>query len=141
MKVRLLIVDDEQPIREMLERHFTFLGYEVRTAGDGRDALGKLSGWRTDVIVTDLRMPGMDGLELLSEVRRQYPMTPVIILTAYVSMDNALAAWRRGAMTCVFKPLQDLGVLEAAVAQCVQHIQHWSDLLVQLQGLAPEKVA
>jgi DNA-binding NtrC family response regulator len=86
-------------------------------------------------------MPGMDGLELLSEVRRQYPMTPVIVLTAYVSLDNAMAAWRRGALTCVFKPLQDLAVLEEAVDKCVAHIQHWSDILIQLRGMSPGNAA
>jgi CheY-like chemotaxis protein len=137
MKVRLLIVDDESEIREMVQRHFRFLGFDVDVAEDGAQALQFMAGARYDIVISDIMMPVMNGTEMLREIRRQSPMTHVIMMTGYVTMDNALTCMRLGADTLIFKPLEEMGQLEQAVADAVKHIGHWLDLLKQLQSMKP----
>ena len=137
MKGKLLIVDDEREICEMLSRHFRMMGYEVALAGNGREALEVLAERRTDVVISDIRMPEMDGVSLLREVRRQYPMTHVIMITGYVSFENALACMRNQADTCVFKPLNDLTELEQAVEDAMVGLARWNHKFRELQGMKP----
>ena len=107
MNARLLIVDDEAEIRDMLSRHFRYLGFQVDTACDGIEAMEKLAEARTEVIISDIVMPRMNGVELLRAVRQQYPMIHTIMITGYMTLENALGCMRHGADTCVFKPLED----------------------------------
>lgn len=134
-KPRVLVVDDEEEIRGMLSRHFRFLGYDVLTAANGKEALRLLCKNRTEVVVSDIKMPVMDGIELLKEVKTQYPMIHVVIITGHVTLDNLLAAFRRGADTCVFKPLNDLAELETAVANAVGHLKTWQRKLKELREI------
>lgn len=138
MKVQLLVVDDEQDIRDMLARHFQFLGYEVETAEHGADALEKMRNRKTDVVISDIRMPVMDGPSLCKAIRSDYPMTRIVMITGYVTLENALACLRRGADSLVFKPLEDLTELEDAVNRSVHIIQTWMQTLTQLKGLQSE---
>ncbi len=132
---RLLIVDDEEEIRQMLSRHFRFKGYDVETTENGIDALELLSKKRMEVVITDIMMPKMNGIELLEEIRKQYPMIQVIIITGYVTMDNLLAALSHGADTCVFKPLHDLTELEGAVTRAVDHLKIWQQKLKEMHAM------
>lgn len=131
----LLLVDDEAGIRDSLARHFRLAGYEVETACDGLDACEKLAKVPYRVVVTDIMMPRMDGIGLLRLVRREYPMTRTVMITGYVSLDNALACVRLGADTCVFKPFQNLEELDAAVEAAFAHHEHWERKLLELRGL------
>lgn len=135
MSAHLLIVDDEEEIREMLSRHFRFLGYEVHTACDGVDALKILAEVRIEVVVSDIMMPRMNGIDLLRVLRTQFPMIHVIMVTGYITLDNALSCLRLGADTCVFKPLEDLTELEEAVARAVDTLKRWQDKLKQLRDM------
>lgn len=137
MKGRLLIVDDEQEIREMLSRHFRMMDYDVALACNGREALEVLAKTRTDVVISDIRMPEMDGVALLREVRNQYPMTHVIMITGYVTIENALTCMRKQADTCVFKPLTDLSELEEAVEAGMAALARWNRKFRELQGMKP----
>ena len=135
MSVHILVVDDESEIREMLYRHFRYQGYEVETAADGNEALEKLSSAKIDIVISDIMMPGMDGIDLLKAIRDQYPMIHTIMITGYVTLENALACMRRGADTLLFKPLVDLTLLDRRVAMAVQEIKHWVELLRELQAM------
>ena len=135
MSARLLIVDDEIEIREMLSRHFRLLGYEAHLAGDGQEAIDVLNNKRIDIIVSDIMMPVMDGVALLRAVRRQFPMTKVIMITGYITLENALACMRNGAETCVFKPLSDLKELDDAVNAAIVSLKRWQDKLLTLRGM------
>ena len=137
MSAKLLIVDDETEIREMLSRHFQYLGFQVETACDGIEAIEKLAQARTEVIVSDIVMPRMNGVELLRIVRQQYPMIHSIMVTGYVTLDNALSCMRLGADTCVFKPLEDLTELESAVDVAVSRLKRWQEKLKILQTMNP----
>ncbi len=141
MKPQLLIVDDEQEIRDLLQRHFRYLGYEVETAENGRDALRVLARKRTDVVISDIRMPGMDGTELLKVIRQDYPMIRVIMITGFVTQESILACMRRGAETCIFKPIEDLEVLERAVSHAMSAIKQWWSILADLQARNPQAKA
>ena len=135
MKIRLLIVDDEDDIRQMLDRHFRYIGYETDTACNGREALEKLSEDKFDIVISDIKMPEMDGIELLRGIRDQHPMVRTIMVTGYVTLENALSCMRLGAETCIFKPLEDLEELVNAVKRSVDYIKHWQDKFVKLQAM------
>lgn len=136
MKPCLLIVDDEQDIRDMLSRHFRYLEYKVLTAENGIGALRTLASEHVDVIITDIRMPEMDGIQLLREVRSQYPTIHTIIMTGFVTQENVLTCMRVGADCCVFKPFDDLSELDAAVRRAIDSIERW---VATLRGLIEMK--
>lgn len=138
MKGRLLIVDDEKEIREFLSRHFRYEGYEVQVAKDGVDALERLEESRIDVVISDIRMPRMDGVMLLERVRREYPMVRVIMMTGHVAQEALLACMREGAETCIFKPLEDLSEMERAVEAAVGVLRRWWQILAELKSAQPE---
>jgi DNA-binding NtrC family response regulator len=132
----LLIVDDEREICEMLARHYRFAGHDAYTAADGRAALAFMEDHKVDVVVSDIRMPGMDGIDLLREIRRLYPMTHTIMITGHVSQENLLSCMRHGADNCVFKPLDDLGELDESVDGALGALQRWKQKLRALRAMA-----
>ena len=95
---RVLIVDDEKNIRFSLSKALEKLEVPVETADSGEEALGKLTQADYDLMLLDLRMPGMDGMEVLRQVSQQLPELKVIIITAYGSLDLAVEAMRLGAV-------------------------------------------
>jgi len=137
VKVRILIVDDEVEICEMLSRHFRYIGYDVETANDGRQAMEKLAESIFQVVISDIVMPKMDGVELLRTIGKQFPMIHVVMITGYVTLDNALSCMRLGADTCVFKPLEDLTELEDAVTNAVSALKLWQKKLKMLRTMNP----
>ncbi len=102
----ILIAEDEQVLRESLAELLTDEGYRVLQAGHGKAAYSIVLEQDVDLVLTDVRMPEMDGLELLGHVRQALPETPVIILTAYGTVENAVAAMRSGAYDYLLKPVQ-----------------------------------
>ena len=135
----ILIVDDEAEIREMLARHFHFLGYQTHTASDGKEALAIMAEKRFDVVISDIMMPHMDGVTLLKHISEQFPMVRVIMITGYITLENALACMRRHAETCIFKPLSDLTELEKAVQHAIETLDNWNQKFHELQGMDPNK--
>jgi DNA-binding NtrC family response regulator len=114
-KGTLLIVDDEPLKRATLDIELTAAGYAVTQAPDPTAALAHLERQPVDVVVTDWRMPGMDGMQLLDQIKGRWPQTHVILMTAYGSVDSAVQAIKRGACDYVTKPFSTevlLGKLE-----------------------------
>jgi two-component system response regulator AtoC len=111
MAERILIADDDDALRESLELVLAAEGYEVVTARDGAAALAQVETQPVDVVLCDLRMPGMDGLELLPQLVRRLPGVPVLLMSAYGSSDLAVEALRRGAYDYLAKPFQPSEVL------------------------------
>lgn len=138
MSVRMLVVDDEEEIRSMLARHYTLKDFEVVTAENGAEALKVLENQHVDIAISDIRMPEMDGVQLLRIIREQYPMVRVIMITGYVTLSNALACMRRGADTVVFKPLLDLDEIDQSVELSLAALQRWQEKLRSLQGMKRE---
>ena len=112
MKGTILIVDDEKNTREGLRRGLEPLGYEVRVAADAAEALDTLKSGDIDLMLTDLRMPGMDGLELIKRAQNASPETQIIMLTAYPDHKTAVEAMKHGAYDYLEKPYQ-LDVVES----------------------------
>ncbi|HVZ89123.1 MAG TPA: sigma-54 dependent transcriptional regulator [Polyangia bacterium] len=103
-KLSALIVDDVPEMAETIANDLRKVGFETRTAPDGRSALSEFTRDPSDVVVTDLRMKGGDGLDLLAEIKQADPATPVIIMTAFGAVETAVEAMRRGAYHYVTKP-------------------------------------
>ena len=104
-KFRILIADDEQVQREMLEGFLVKQGYGVGTAADGSQALEKFKAGAFDLVLTDYRMPGMDGFHLLKELKRLNPEVMVVVLTAFGTVGTAVAAMKEGAFDYLNKPI------------------------------------
>ena len=113
---RLLVVDDDIQMLSALEAVLTNGGHEVQTASNGIDAVSKLKKQKPQAIITDLRMPAMNGLELLDHVRRTEPDVPVILLSAYGSVPIAVEAIRNGATDFLVKPFSQ-EALEAVLGR------------------------
>ncbi len=108
---RILIVDDEANARAALSEILREEGYETETAADGFKALGKLGVFSPDVILTDLKMPGLDGLGLLREARAASPSTVLVVMTAFGSIDSAVEAIKLGADNYLTKPLEPASLI------------------------------
>ncbi|MFN3200137.1 MAG: sigma-54-dependent transcriptional regulator [Bradymonadia bacterium] len=103
---RILIIDDELSMREFLEIYFRKMGHEVRCAADGQAGVDLLEAEAFDLVITDLSMPGMGGLEVLEHSRNLHPDTPVLMITAYASTQTALDAMKLGAYDYFTKPFK-----------------------------------
>ena len=118
MKPRVLVVDDDPSIRETFALQLGRKGYEIRTAGSAEEALNVLDGFRPEVVITDVRMPGMDGLELLRK-SRECSDTDVIVITAHEDMESAVGAMKAGAYDYLVKPL-DLKKIGEVLGRCIR---------------------
>lgn len=114
-KKRILIVDDEANIRRILEASLDRNGWKPTTAASAEEALTRLSADKFDCVLTDVTMPGMNGYELQAEVQERWPDTPVVIMTAFGTIPQAVQAIRNGAFEFVTKPF-DLEVLKKILA-------------------------
>jgi DNA-binding NtrC family response regulator len=103
---RILVVDDQDMMRDSLAAILAREGHEVIAAGDGQSALARLSNARIDLVISDMKMPKMGGLELLAEVKKAKPETPVLLMTAYGTVQNAVDAMKLGAFDFLQKPFE-----------------------------------
>src|SRR5688572_494790 len=106
MPERILIVDDDRLVLETLSGVLAGEGFQVAGADDAPRALELLAAHPYAIVVTDIRMPGADGLDLLRDVRRRYPGTDVVLMTGFGSLDGAVDAMALGAADYLIKPLK-----------------------------------
>ena len=121
MSGSILIVDDEKAQRDILQAILSREGYRTVAAGSGQEALGKLKQDEFDLILTDLKMQGMSGMELLEKVLHDNPGQCVIIMTAHGTIDSAVEATRKGAFNYLEKPLDREHLLFTLQRAC-EHI-------------------
>ena len=129
MSKRILIVDDEPSIRKVLSAHLRKFGYEVDTAEDGQIAVQMLQSDPFHLVVTDLRMPNLDGLELLGWAAEHFPGLPIILITAHGTVDTAVEALKRGAFDYITKPFDrdELhGIIAKALATEARNAQRFT---------------
>ena len=118
-KYTILTIDDEENIRNGLADYFELEGYNVETAANGKDGLDIVAQGKIDVVITDLRMDGMTGEEVVQKVTTGYPGIPIIVLTGHGSIDDATAALKAGAFDFLTKPL-DLDHLKIVVENALR---------------------
>src|SRR5262245_52322221 len=116
---RILLVDDDKDLLQLIALRLRAAGYSVRTAESAEAALASLSAERPHLVVSDLRMHGMDGLALFDAIRREAPDLPVVILTAHGTIPEAVDATRRGVFGFLTKPF-DAKVLLDTVAEALR---------------------
>ena len=110
---RILVVDDEQAVRDLLAKTLTMADYDVDSAPDGASAIDRLRAVAYDLLITDLKMPGMDGLSVIREARRTAPDLPVIIITGYSTEASAIEAINLGVAGYLTKPFRLPRILAA----------------------------
>lgn len=135
MPRHLLIVDDDEALRVMLETHFGDQGIVCTGAQDGAEALTILRRCQIQVMLTDLDMPGMDGISLLRAVRENGLYTRAIVLTGYATVGNLTACLREGALALMPKPLPSFAELDRAVDLAFEQVEGWMDQLTRIVSL------
>ena len=110
---RILVVDDEQAVRDLLAKTLTMADYDVDSAPDGASAIDRLRAVEYDLLITELKMPGMDGLSVIREARRSAPDLPVIIITGYSTEASAIEAINLGVAGYLTKPFRLPRILAA----------------------------
>lgn len=144
LPLRVLTIDDEDMIRETIAAYLENKGFVVFEAADGRAGLERCLTERPDLVLVDLRMPEMDGLEVVARVRAFSPETPIIVVSGTGVLQDALEAIRRGAWDFVTKPIQDMGVLGLAVDKALERarLRHENRIYQEnLEALVRERTA
>lgn len=131
MKERILVVDDEQSHRTMLKAVLTGEGYDVAEADDGMSAIKAVENESFDLVLMDIRMGDIDGIEAMREIKKSSPSVPVIMMTAYASIKTAVAALKSGAYDYLTKPL-DIEELKILVQKALEHYRlHEENILLK----------
>jgi DNA-binding NtrC family response regulator len=120
-KIRLAVIDDEPIVCQRLKQIFKKGSFEVETFGAGRPALQRMAERNFQLVLSDIRLPDMDGLEILKRIKKEYPGTEVILITGYATLDQAVEAVKKGAFYYLAKPFTPDQVL-AVVRRAVDHL-------------------
>src|SRR3989338_4785507 len=136
----VLVVDDEPKICQLLEQILTTRDCTVRLAGDGLEGLAQFKQKPADVVITDIKMPKLSGVELLRELKHLDPLLNVVVITAYPSVEGAVEAMKYGACDFITKPF-DVGQIQAILYRCQQRVslnrqlRHAGEGLLKLEEL------
>ncbi len=122
-----MIIDDEPGVCWALAELARSMGFEAQTASDAADGMRKLSGGDADVVVLDIQLPGFSGLEALPKIKADHPDLPVVVITAYGTMETAITAVQRGAFEYLLKPV-DMEVLRTVLSAAVEHRRRSAEL-------------
>ncbi len=133
---KVLVVDDKEMMRDSVAGTLVRKGHSVVTANSGKAALAKIAERSFDAVITDLQMPEMDGVELLSEIRKIDEQVPVILMTAYGTVETAVAAMKNGAYDYITKPFSG-DVLLVTVERAVEHARLLKENSVLRAAAAP----
>ncbi|GFO58231.1 diguanylate cyclase response regulator [Geomonas silvestris] len=134
--MELLVVDDEETLRSVVSQVLSADGFEVAEAASGEEALAVFREKSHPLVITDIRMGGMSGIELLEEIKRHNPDTQVVIMTSHASLDTALSAMRNGAYDYLVKPFESLDLISAVAGRAAEKarlVAQNRELLNQLQ--------
>jgi DNA-binding NtrC family response regulator len=130
MTARILVVDDEPDMLALMKMMLEEKGYEVIVTNNPLEVGELLESQKVDIVLTDLKMPGLDGIEVLSEVKRRDPEVTVMVITAYGSLESAEEAIERGAFDFITKPFRKEQVLLA-----VDKALRWREIVRQNEEL------
>src|SRR5256886_9086062 len=128
----ILLVDDDKDLLQLIAMRLSAAGYNVNAVESGEAALAALAVARPQVVVTDLRMQGMDGMALFDAIHRDSPSLPVVILTAHGTIPEAVSATRRGVFSFLTKPFEPKVLLETRSEEHTSELQSQSNLVCRL---------
>ncbi|MDX9786463.1 MAG: response regulator [Desulfobacterales bacterium] len=114
--LKLLLVDDEDRFLKTTQKLLTRIGYDIRIASSGTEALALLAHHAIHVVVLDVKMPGMDGIATLKEIKRRFPLVEVIMLTGHATVDSAIEGLQSGATDYLMKPVDPEILIEKALS-------------------------
>lgn len=120
--MNILIVDDEVAIRELVGEILEAEGHNITLAADGEDALQKFTLSWHEIVFSDIRMPKMNGIELLTAVKKINPITQFVIMTSHASIENSVGALKKGAFDYIIKPFEDLDVVVDAADRAIANL-------------------
>jgi len=130
-EVHILLVDDEEDILTSLKTHLELDGYRVDVANTAAVALEKVRTTKVNIVLTDINMPQMDGIELLEEIKKIHGDIIVIMITAYTSLMKVANSRFHGASDYVLKPFRDLDELDEVVEMSYRHIVRWEKVMTE----------
>ena len=130
----ILVVDDEKNYLLVLKELLVEEGYEVLTAQSGADALAILNETELDLVVTDMKMPGMSGVELLEKLKQKDPQLPVVMMTAFGTVEKAVEAMKKGAFDYISKPF-DNEILKKTIATALNTVEGYQREPFSLPGI------
>lgn len=119
---KILVIEDEDQVRQSYDDMFTFFGYEVESVPNGREGMSRITKKDYDIVITDLNMPEMNGIEVLKYIKKKKPYIEVIVITGYATLENAIEAMKVGAYDYFAKPV-DIEHVRIVLSKCVQQIQ------------------
>ncbi|GEM_PF-683021 len=131
---RILVVDDEPEVVNMIVRNFRLEGYDIEGVHGPLEALEKVKSSNFKVVICDIKMPEMNGVDLLKEIKKIDGIAQVIMITGYVTPSNIVSSLSRGANDCLFKPL-DMDQLKQAVDNSLQKIERFHRIIGELREL------
>ena len=121
----ILVVDDEQGILSALDTQLSLLGYEVKTCDNPEEALALIKAEKFHIVLTDINMPGMTGIELLREIKRIKPAIQVIMMTAFSTLEKTIDCWEAGASEYILKPFDEFNQVSDIVNLTSERIKRW----------------
>ncbi len=127
-QTRILVVDDEADVRLLLTREIRDRGHEVVAVADSVPAMERMGQGDFDVVLTDIRMPGMDGMDLTTWIKRTRPDTNVIVMTGYGSLETANRAVRPGAFDYLQKPFRQIDLVTSSIDRAIRKRRVEEDL-------------
>lgn len=123
--ISILVVDDEENLGTILSMALRSKGYHVDSCTDSTEGLKKVRTYKYQIVLSDIKMPKMSGLELLKEIRKTSSIIQVIMLTGYSSLELALECMDAGAVDFLFKPFEDLQEVYTAVEESARKVRRW----------------
>jgi heterodisulfide reductase subunit A2 len=133
--VRILVVDDEEDILSSLKTHLELDGYSVDVANSAAMALEKVRAAKVHIVLTDINMPQMDGIELLEEIKKIRGDVMVIMITAYTSLMKVANSRVQGAVDYILKPFRDLDELDEVIEAAYKQILRWDKVMSETQAI------
>ncbi len=131
-KYKVLIVDDEEGIICTLKNHLKLEGYTVDTAQSAAEAYCKVKGDKYHIVLTDIVMPEMDGIELLKEIKSFDALTQVIMMTGYSTMDKTLRSLEYGANDYILKPFKSIEDVIHIIDYSIEKLERWRESIIQI---------
>lgn len=131
-KYNILIVDVDEEVLSMLERLLKQEGYSIETTKSTEDALKKVKIEKYHIVLTNIKMPNMDGIELLREIKKYDPMAQIIMMTEHSTMDKILSSLEYGANDYINKPFHSEEFVIDVINHSVQKLERWRSVIVQL---------